>query len=148
MPISTLGLTQQSVASGAVDGKVDAIYEWEAAFLTLSSTGGTLTADGTEQTLYIDNEPLGVFAPVALVLDLDNMQGGDTIEVRVYHRMTDAGSLKLLAYHSWTGADGGLSNSEKLDHIDLIPNRHGWQLTLQQSAGTNREYPWELFLSV
>lgn len=138
-------LTNHSVAVPPI---VEAIHSFEVAELVLSSTGGTLTADGSEQTLYYDNEPLGVFRPVALVIDLDAMLGGDTIEVKIYHRLSDAGGLQLLAFHTWTGADGGLSNSEKVDVVDLHPNRHGYRITLDQTAGTNRDYPWELFLEV
>jgi len=130
--IPTPGITNQSIATGAVDEATDQIRAQTSAIPILSSVGGTLTADGNEQTLYIDNKPLG----------------GDTIAVKVYHRLSDAGTLKILAYHTWTGADGGLANGEVLDSIELVPNRHGWKLTLQQTAGTNRDYPWELFMEI
>lgn len=141
-------LTNQSVASGAVDEITDQIEAQTSAILALSSTGGTLTADGTEQNLYYDNEPLGVFRPICLVLDLDAMQGGDTIEIKVYHRLSDAGALKQLSYTQYTGADGGLANGNTAAAISLTPNRHGYRITLNQTAGTNRDYPWELFLEV
>jgi len=146
--IPTPGITNQSIATGAVDEATDQIRAQTSAIPILSSVGGTLTADGNEQTLYIDNKPLGLWRPLNLVLDLDAMQGGDTIAVKVYHRLSDAGTLKILAYHTWTGADGGLANGEVLDSIELVPNRHGWKLTLQQTAGTNRDYPWELFMEI
>jgi len=148
MPLTEHGITHQSVASAAVDGKIDFLIGFDEALLKLSSVGSTLTADGSEQTLYVDNEPLGCWRPLNLILDLDAMQAGDTIVVKVYHRMSDAGSLKLLSYYTWTGADGGLSNGELLDSVELVPNRHGLQVTLQQTAGTNRTYPWELFVEV
>jgi len=146
--LSHAALTDQSIASGAVDATVDEIHAEVSATLTLSVTGGSLTADGAEQNLYYDNEPLGVFAPVVLMLDLDNMQAGDTIVVKVYHRMSDAGGLQLFQYATWTGADGSLPNSRKVDKVALCPNRHGYRVTLQQTAGVNRAYPWELYLGV
>lgn len=146
--MDSMGLTQQSIASGGVDERADQIHEQTTAALTLSSIGGSLTADGSEQNLYYDNEPLGVFRPVVLVLDLDNMAGGDTIEIKVYHRLTDGGALKQLSYTQYTGADGGLANNNTAASISLVPNRHGYRITLDQTGGVNRVYTWELFLEV
>ena len=142
------GLTDQSIATAAVDDTTDQIKTSTDALLALSSTGGTLTADGTEQTLYIDNEPLGCTMGRRLYVDLDAMQGGDTTVIRVYYRLSDGGGLQLLDYATYTGADGGLANNIKLITIDLGPYRHGIQATLEQTAGTNRTYPWEIFLEV
>lgn len=142
------GLVNQSISSGAVDAAVDQVSGVVNSALVLSSTGGTITADGTEQTLYIDNEPLGCANAVAAYIDLDNMQAGDTTNIRVYHRLSDAGGLQLYDYNSYTGADGGLANSMKVIKIDLGPFRHGFQLTLEQSAGVNRAYDWELFIEM
>lgn len=139
-----LGLTNQSIAGAGVDAGVVRLEAHAEAELLLSSTGGTTTADGTEQTLYIDSEPLGCWEPLVLFVDLDAMQGGDTTVLRVYYRLSDAGGLQLLTYASYTGADGGLANGAKLVTADLYPNRHGFQVTLQQTAGVNRAYPWEL----
>ena len=144
----TMSLTDHSIISGAAGEQVDQIHSLVSASLTIQATGGTLTADGSEQNIYYDNEPLGVMSPIALLIDLDNMQGGDTIEIKVYHRLSEAGTLKLFAFYTWTGADGGLDNSEKIDQIDLYPNRHGFRITLDQTGGTNRDYPWELFIGI
>lgn len=115
------------------------------ALTVLSSTGGTVTADGSEQTLYVDDEPLGTWEPLALMVDLDNMAGGDTTVLRVYHRLNDGGGLQLWDYNSYTGADGGLANSVKVVVVELHPNRHGVQCTLEQSAGVLRSFDWEFF---
>jgi len=141
-------LGSQNIASESVVETADQIQAQMNASLVTQATGGSLTADGNEQTLYYDNEPLGVFCPITLVLDMDNMQAGDTIAVKIYHRMSDGGGLQLFRYKAWTGADGGLTNGEKLDTFELYPNRHGFRITLQQTAGTNRVYPWELYLGV
>jgi hypothetical protein len=140
-----VGLTQQSMASGAVDERADQIHAQTSALLALSSTGGTLTATGGEDTLYLDNEPQGCWRPVTAIVDLDNMVFGDTIVLRVYYRIRDAGGLQLWDMQTFTGIDGSLANGAKLVDISLEPNRHGFQLTLQQTAGTNRNYDWELF---
>jgi hypothetical protein len=143
-----LGVTQQSIASGALDGKFDIFYALEASGLLLSSVGGTLTADGTEQTLYIDNEPLGCMNVPTGFIDLDNMLAGDAIVLRIYYRIRDGGSLKLWASGTYSGVDGGLADGQKLIEFASMPNRHGIQITLEQTAGTNRDYDWEIFIEV
>jgi hypothetical protein len=139
------GIVNQSVASASVEDTADQIHELVAAELTLQETGGTLTADGSEQTLYINNNPLGCFHPRTLLLDLDNMLAGDTSVIRVYYRLNAGGGLQLWDYHTYTGADGGLASNRKLIAADLLPTRFGVQVTLEQTAGTYRNYDWEIF---
>ncbi len=115
------------------------------AMYTLQETGGTLLADGTEQNVVIVNAPAGVFKPLTIAIDLDNMAGGDTTVIRCYSRITLAGGLQQVDYLSYTGADGGLLNGTKVIYITLPPNRYGFSVTLQQTAGVNRNYGWEYF---
>lgn len=143
--IPSPGLTNQSVAPASVADTADQIHELVTAELTLQETGGTVTADGSEQTLYINNNPLGCFQAATLFVDLDNMLQGDTTVVRIYYRLNAGGSLKLLDYSIYIGVDGGLPNDRKLIVGELYPNRFGIQVTLEQTAGTNRSYIWEVF---
>jgi len=138
----------ENIIPASLESTVDQILADANGALTTQATGGSLTADGSEQNLYYDNEPLGVFCPIALILDMDNMEAGDTIVCKVYHRLSDAGGLKLKKYKTWTGADGGLTDGEKLDTVEMYPSRHGFRVTLEQTGGVNRIYPWELFLGV
>ena len=140
-----LGLTNVATATRAIFNSLTQILSTVRAILTLSETGGLLTADGTEQTLHINNAPLGNREPRTLLVDLDNMAGGDTTVIRVYYRITAGGGLQLEDFQSYTGADGGLANSIKLVAINLNPNRFGVQITLEQTAGVNRTYRWEYF---
>lgn len=139
------GLTNQSVASAGVEDTADQIHELVAAEFTLQETGGTLTATGAEQSLYLNNNPLGCFRPVAVFVDLDNMLGGDTTVFRAYYRISAGGGLQLQDYQSYTGVDGGLANAKKLIVIDLHPNRFGTWVTLEQTAGAVRDYDWSVF---
>ena len=72
--VTHASLTDQSIASGGVDDRVDQIHAQTSAELTIQSSGGTLTTEGSEQTLYQDDEPLGVWCPGALILDVDDMR--------------------------------------------------------------------------
>ena len=144
--VTHVGLTDQSIATGAVDEGVDQIHELAAAGFTLQETGGTITSSAAEQTLYINNNPLGCFRPRRLFVDLDNMAaGGDSIAVRVYYRLNAGGGLQLLTYQAWTGADGGLANSAKLATLELYENRFGVRVTLQRIGGSDYDFDWEVF---
>lgn len=142
------GLTNRSLASGQVALDTDDLLDYARAELALSSTGGTITADGTEQTLFIVDEPPGCFVPRCVYVSLDDMAAGDTTVFRVYYRIADGGGLLLQDYQSYAGADGGLLNGLKMIRIDLSPNRHGVQVTLQQTGGVNADYPFEAFAEV
>ncbi len=136
---------RQAILGGAAGLDIDALVDLAAAELTLQETGGLLTATGGEDTIYINDDPLGTHNPRVLIVDLDNMAGGDTTVLRVYYRITAGGGLQLEDYQSYTGADGGLANSIKMVTIELNPNRFGLQLTLEQTAGVNRTYRWAYF---
>ena len=127
---------------------LEQLHQQASAALFLSETGGTLTADGTEQDLLRVTEPLGCWKPLVLMVDLDNMAGGDTTVVRVYYRLRDGGGLQLQSYNSYVGADGGLANNLKVVAIALHPDRHGFLATLEQSAGVNRDYDWKISAEV
>lgn len=125
---------------------IDDTFALANAQLTLLETGGTLTANGAEQILYINNAPLGNYRPVVAYVDLDNMAGGDTTVLRVYYRLIAGGALQLWDYNAYVGADGGLANGMEMVSIDLGPARFGVQVTLEQSAGVNRDYVWSVFV--
>ena len=123
---------------------VDYIFALVNAILTLQETGGTLTATGGADVIYIENSPLGIFKPRWCFIDLDNMQAGDTVEIRLYLRIKSGGGLQLLDYASYAGADGGLANGRKLIPIGLYDNRYGFEITLTEAGGGLRTYDWEL----
>lgn len=141
-----MGFARQSVIDSALRSTVDEVYDLVNAVLTLQETGGSVTTDGTEQTLYINNAPLGVFRPVVLYVDLDAMVGGDTTVFRVYYRIEPGGGLQLMDFQQYVGADGGLANSIKLIAIDLTPARYGIHVTIQRTVQGDRAYPWSVFV--
>lgn len=144
--MKAIGFQRQSVAPASVATQAAQILDAVNAELVLQETGGTITADGNEQVLYIVNAPLGCFEPRTLLVDLDNMAGGDTTVIRVYYRIVAGGGLQLQDYQSYTGADGGLTDGKKLIALSLHPNRFGFEITLQQTAGVMRAFTWEVFI--
>lgn len=138
--IKSAGFDDQSIATARVDVVVDEI---NAKVLELQETGGTLVADGTEQNVYIVNAPTAEFKPLVTFINLDNMQIGDATAIRLYYRIANGGAWLLHDFQGFSDADGGLTNGKVSIAIDLLPNRYGVRLTLQQTAGVNRSYLYE-----
>jgi len=111
---------------------------------TLSETGGTLTTDGTEQNVYVDSTPLGIFRPVCVKIDFTNHTAGETVVVREYYQIK-AGVPSFILQNTTTYA--GLVEPE-LINIDLQPNRFGVKITMEKTAGANRAYEWEAFYKI
>ena len=141
--MDSASIVDQSVAS-QVD--VAAIKVVTDQLLTWDSSEGTLTADGTEQDVYINDTPGDEFYPHVVFIDLDNMQAGDSTDIKVYYRVVAAGGQQLYDVTTYAGADGGLAGSRKIIAVTLLPNRRGVRVTLQQTAGVNRDYPWQAVL--
>ena len=118
---------------------VDAIRAITDAMSVLTETGGTLTADGTEQNVYINNAPAGLYRPVCVKVDFTNHTATETVVLRVYYRIADGGNMVEQDEVAYAGAQ-----DPDLINIDLEPNRYGVQVTLEKTAGTNRDYPWEV----
>ena len=100
----------------------------------ISNGNQTVSAIGSIYTLASVLTP-GSFQ---LALDVTQMQLGDEIEVRVY--LTVAGNERL-AYI------GDLTN-QQLETLELTPvmvSPTSWRATLQQTAGTPRDFPWEIW---
>jgi len=126
-----------------IDGLVDTIEAVTSALPTLSETGGTVTTDGTEQNIYINNVPLGIFNPICVKIDCTDHTATETIVLRVYYRIRVAGALILQDELTYAGLI-----SPELINIDLEPNRFGVQVTIEKTAGTNRDYDWEVFYEI
>lgn len=135
------GLVDYIILSAAypVQRLID-IFNIVNALLLLTETGGTLTADGTEQTIYINNAPAGVFEPVKVQVDCTNMAAGDVTVLRSYFRVAAGGNLIKKDEVTLNGAQ-----DPALKNVELEPNRYGVQVTLEQTAGTNRDYDWAVF---
>lgn len=129
-------LSAEGVAALSV--VIDLIFDIVNAQFKLQETGGTLTADGTEQVLVQVDAPMGVFEPLKINLNCTNMAWGDHIILRWYERI--AGGTAYVQKDELRIDDFQVI---PLKPIELQPNRHGVRVTLQQIAGTNRAYTWE-----
>jgi len=129
---------------------VKGILNQLATIAVLTETSGTLTADGTEQNIVINNAPAAVFKPLKIKLDLENMDANDTVVIKLYERIKLGGNLNLSDQPiTYTGLVGGLTNGQKQITIGLDPNKYGFKVTLQQTAHVSyKNYDWEYISEV
>jgi len=111
--------------------------------LTLTETGGTVTTDGTEQNVYINNAPAGVYDPKIIQVDFTNQTAAETLVLREYYRIKSGGGLVMMDERTFPGVQDPL-----LKNIRLEENRYGVKVTLELTAGTNRDYDWEAVYAV
>ena len=127
-----------------IDALIDTIEAVTSALPTLAETGGTVTTDGTEQNVYINATPLGVFNPICVKINCTNHTAGETIVIRTYYQITAGVPARILED---TQTFVGLISPELLK-VDLDPNRFGVSVTIEKTAGANRAYPWEVFYEI
>ena len=130
-------ILHESVVSDSAT--IDDIFDIVNAILTLTETGGTVTTDGTEQNLYINNAPAGVFDPKIVQIDFTNQTAAETVVIREYYRIKSGGGLIKKDEVTFAGVQDPL-----LKNVVLEPNRFGVQVTIQRTViGVDRAYDWE-----
>ena len=123
--------------------RVRLIFDLVNAVLTLTETGGTLTTDGTEQTVYQNATPAGVFKPMTLLIDTTNLALGDTIVIRTFYQIDPAGALIPSDEETIVGPP---PPAQRLKEITLKPNRYGVEVTLEQTVGAvDVDFDWAIF---
>ena len=125
---------------GIIDAVVDAIRVVTDATPVLTETGGTVTADGTEQNVYINNAPAGVYKPICVKVDFTNHTATETVVLRTYYRIAAGGGWLQDDEVEYVGIP-----TVPLINVELLPTRFGIRVTLEKTAGTNRDYLWEAF---
>jgi len=106
----------------------------------VDSARGTLTATALEQTVL-----QAVFSPASGSMyggwiDGTAMQAGDTVVLRQYARVEDGGDWVL----TYT-ADTYTGVQTVVFAIPETYTRYGVRITLQQTVGVGRQFPWEFF---
>ena len=131
-----------------IDALCDAILEDTGAIrevtdseAILTEVADTITTDGTEQTVYTEENPAGIFEPRCFKIDMTNQTAAETVDIRVYYRIIAGGNMILQSLTTFAGAQ-----DPDLKLVSLEPNRYGIRITIQNTAlGTHRAYDWEVF---
>jgi len=121
----------------------DAIRAITDAEAILEETGGTLTTDGTEQNVYVNEAPSGVYRPVCVKIDFTNQTVTETVVLRTYYRIVPGGGYVQQDPVTYLGVV-----DPELINVDLEPNRYGIKVTIEKTVGTNRDYDWEALYEV
>lgn len=111
--------------------------------LTLTETGDTLTTDGTEQNIYINNAPAGIYDPKIIQVDFTNHTITEKVIIREYYRIKSGGNFVMLDEVGFVGVQDPL-----LKNVHLEENRFGIKVTIEKVLGTNRDYDWEAVYKV
>jgi hypothetical protein len=98
-------------------------------------TSGTTLADGTEQTL----DTRSAAGTYLIAVDLSAMVSGDVVTLRVKDKVLSGGSAVTAFEQTYRGAQ-----TEDVVYSEPVPAAHGTVFTLQQTAGTNRSFPWSV----
>lgn len=123
------------------------IFNLVNAQLVTTETGGTLTTDGTEQTIWQNAAPAGVWEPLKFLLNCTNLVLGDTIVIRTFYQIGPAPAVGTPS-EEYT-IIGPRDASHRLVEIPLLPNRFGIEITLEQTVGAPVvDYPWEVIYRV
>jgi len=105
--------------------------------MTLTETGGTLTTDGTEQNMYINNAPAGLYSPRDFFIDFTNQTAGETLVIREYYRIKSGGALIINVSAEFAAVQDPL-----MVQFPLKDTRYGIKVTAELTAGVNRAYDW------
>ena len=132
------------IALAAVQVDINAIRVITDALAILTETGGTLTTDGNEQTVYINDAPSGVFIPTCVKIDMTAQTVTETVVIKEYYRHKSGGAY-ILADESLPYV--GAINPPEIK-VDLDPNRYGIKVTLQRTAGDARAHDFGVFYKV
>lgn len=125
--------------------RANQLFDLVNAILMLTETGGsvTTTGPGTEDNIYINETPMGVYKPVKVQIDFTAQEAADTTVVRVRYRITPGGGKIKKDEQTFAGVQDPL-----LKNIELEPNRYGLSVTIETTIGTVRAYPWAVFYEV
>jgi len=97
---------------------------------------GKITADGTEQVVV---EASGILNLEGYI-DLSEMVAGDTVVLKRYVKIEEVGDYKLHATETYTGAQ-----EQPIIRFPPIAGRYGIKVTLQQTSGTFKSFPYQFF---
>jgi hypothetical protein len=121
------------------------IFNLVNAMLVLTETGSTVTTTGpgTEDNVYVNDDPSGVFEPVKVQIDFFEQTAAETVVIRTYYRIKSGGTPRLKSEVTFAGVV-----SPPLKNIELEPNRFGIVVTIERTAGIAKDYDWCVFYRV
>lgn len=109
-----------------------AITEVYGDFATIGATEYSCPADSTSlSTITTD----GVYQ---CFFDVENIAAGDTFTFRIYEKAISAGTKRVVYQQELSGDQQGVLA------LPALVLMHGWDVTIQKIAGTDREISWSI----
>lgn len=102
-----------------------------------TSGSQTATGGGTEDVLATVTSTPGIYI---LAVDTANMVDGDTVELRVYGKARSSNTERLIYRASFSH-----TQADPLKESVAVATPHHIKVSLTQSAGTGRAFPWALY---
>ncbi|CAN1724426.1 conserved protein of unknown function [Hyphomicrobium sp. 1Nfss2.1] len=100
---------------------------------SISTTEYSLTNDSTTVATQTDDGLYQAF------IDFSNMASGDTYVIRIYEKCYGAATQRVC--QSWTLTGAQSDPIWVSPHLQLM---HGWDITVQRTAGTDRSIAWSI----
>lgn len=101
---------------------------------------GTLVADGTEQNVVLDEVTGNPSRFLEGYIDFNAMVAGDTVVIRQYVSVVTPVAYRQYATETYSGAQ-----AMPMLFVVSKSGRYGIRVTLQQTAGTMRDFPYQFF---
>jgi len=99
---------------------------------------GNFKASSSEEIVfeYMRNEPFTISG----YINLKNMDDGDEVWIRQYVKLAVDDEYSLYAEEEYQG-----KQKEPLIHIEKLPAMRGIKVTIQQTKGEPKYFPWEFY---
>lgn len=113
---------------------------------TLTRTQGTLTADGTVQTVYEHTD--GTIKGIPQIsINLRNMDADDTVIIRPSKKINSAGDFEQIGTDAENTYSGVQEVGNRLVDFDSVINQEGYKVTLEQTAEVSgyKNFDFEVF---
>jgi hypothetical protein len=103
--------------------------------ILVASTGSQTATINTEHTL----ATVTVSGNYVFSVSMENLVDGDTVELRIYTKVISGGTEKLAYFAAYTN---GQATPNK--YSVPVPSPNSVKITLKQTNGTGRVFPWDL----
>ena len=102
------------------------------------ATGSQTATISTEHTLN-STSPETTDGVYQLFIDVANMVAGDVLEIRIKEKCRTGDTIRQLLLSTLAGAQ-----SDPLWASPAFVLLNGWDMTIKQTAGTGRAFPWSI----
>ena len=108
--------------------------------VSVESSGNQTAVIGTEHTL----DTLADGGVYQCEVDTANMAAGDVLELRIAKPVLAGGTARVMFYAMFTGAQPAEDRLKVSVPFAVDATAAGCLVTLKQTAGTGRAYPWSI----